>query len=82
MIANGETGLFGDFILQPFDLVFNELGHHAALIAHNVIMVMPLVHFKNRMSALEMVARHQSGRFELGQHAVYRRQSDLFSSLQ
>ena len=42
----------------------------AALDAHHVVMVAPLIDLEHRAPTFEIVADHQTGSLELGQHAV------------
>ena len=69
-------------MLALFDAAIHELFHLAAVNTHDVIVMSALVQLENRHAALEMMAGHQAGRFELGQHAIHRCKSDVFVGYQ
>lgn len=45
-------------------------------------MVFAQLQFEDRMTLIEVMPAYQAGRLELGQHAVDRRQADIFSALE
>ena len=67
-----ETPLGGDFILPPFDFGVVELFDPTALQADQVVVVLALVQFENRLARFEKVAFHQASLFELGQYPINR----------
>ena len=82
MIAELELVLGGDRALLHFNVAVHELFDLAAVQAHDVIVVRALVQFEHGSRAFEMVACHQSSRFELGQHAIHRGQTDVVVGMQ
>ena len=67
---NLEAVLFGNLCLAVFDFRVVKLFNVAALHAHQMIVVLAFIEFKNSFIRLEMMAYQQSGLFELRQHAV------------
>lgn len=82
MIDELVTVLFDDFLLAALDLVIEELDDLTTFQAHHMIMVLLVGHFEHGMTAIEIVANHQSCGFELGQYAIDGRQTDILASLQ
>lgn len=66
-----------DLLLALLDFLIHEFIHPAALDAHDVIVVGTLIELEHRVTALEMMPRHQTGTFELGQHPVHRGQANI-----
>ncbi len=77
MVVNGESAFLGDAVLPLLDFAVQEFLYLAALQADQVVVVVSLVEFKNRLVAVEVVAHQQSGLLELGQHAVNRGEADF-----
>ena len=77
MIDQLEIGFFRSFVLQAFNFVIRELDDIAALNTHHVVVMFALVHFENRMAAFEVVPLNEPGCLELGQHPIYRGQTDI-----
>lgn len=46
-----------------------------------MIMMNTMIQLKHGITALKVVTRHQASRFELSQHTVNRRQTDIFIAL-
>lgn len=64
-----------DLLLALLDLLIHELIHSSAFHAYDVVMMIALVQFEHRVTALEMMTCDQAGGLELRQHPVHRRQS-------
>ena len=47
----------------------------------NVVVMLAVVQFVNRATALEIVPRHETGLLELRQHPGHGRQADLFAGV-
>ncbi len=69
-------------MLQSLDFIVGKFDDLAGLDAHHVIVMLAVVEFEYRMSALEIVARHEPGRLELGQHTVNGRQADILPRIE
>lgn len=72
----------GNLLLAFFYFLIHELVHPTALHAHDVVVVVTLIQFEYRMSALEVMARDQTRGFELGQYPVHRGQTDVVSGFE
>lgn len=72
----------GDLLLAFLDLLIHELIHPPALHTHDVVVMVALVQLEYGMTAFEMMARHQPGGLELGQHPIHRRQADIVAGFQ
>src|SRR5437870_8302539 len=70
--------------LFPYTTLFrsHELFHTATVLAHDVIVMSPLIELEHRHAILEMMARDEPGGLELGQHAVDGRSEEHTSELQ
>ncbi|VAW72979.1 Outer membrane beta-barrel assembly protein BamE [hydrothermal vent metagenome] len=79
---NGETGFFRHGLLTLLNGFVEELLNFAATSTHDVIVVVPFVHLEHRMPAFKMVTSHQPGGLKLGQHPVYRGQTNVFFGIQ
>ena len=77
VLLNVEAAFLGDLLLAAFDFRIVKLFHQTALQAYQVVVVASLVEFEHRLATFEMVAHQQTGRFELGQDAVNRRQAHV-----
>lgn len=77
VIVDGKSKVGGDFFLARLDGRIMELFHMAALQTHNMVVVLALIKFKHRLSAFKIVSHQQPSVLELGQHAVYRSQSNV-----
>ena len=71
----------GDGFLAFFDRFIDELFDAAAVKTHDMVVMRPLVEFKHGHAVFEMMARHQSGRLELREHAIHGRQTDVLVGL-
>lgn len=70
MFLDREAAFFGNAILSLLDLGVVELFYLAALKAYQVVVMITLVEFENRLARLEIVAFEQAGLLELRQHAI------------
>ncbi len=82
VIANFEPQPLRHRMLTFFDAAIHELFDTAAVNTHDVIVVGALVQFEHRHAALEMMARDEAGRFELGQDTVDGGESDVLVGYQ
>ena len=74
MIADHLTlALFDHFVIKLFD--------PATLHADDMIVVIALIEFVDRLTTVEMMPFDQPGRFELGQHSIDRGKTDLFPGI-
>lgn len=81
MIDELEAALFDDLFLAFLDFRVHEFDDFAGIDADHVIMVTAVGQFEDGMAAIEVVAHHQAGGFELGQDAVDGGQTDVFTRL-
>ncbi len=77
MVLQFEAMAFGDFPLKGFDLGTDEFDDPAGLDADHVVVVLAAIELIDRMSAFEMMLGHEPRRFELGQHAIDGRDTDV-----
>src|SRR5437870_8078210 len=70
--------------LFPYTTLFrsHELFHTATVLAHDVIVMSPLIELEHRHAILEMMARDEPGGLELGQHAVDGSHADVLVGLE
>lgn len=69
--------LASHFSLQALDVGADKLNHFAGFDIHHVVVMIAAHQFEHRMSALEMVAVHQTRSLELGQHAIDGGEADV-----
>jgi hypothetical protein len=95
LVAAGGTdpvhieAVIGHFIAKPcgngflplLDHFVDELIHPSAFHAQDMVVMDPLVEFEHGMTALEVVALHQTSRFKLGQHPVNGRKPDVLADI-
>ena len=79
MIQQFIAIFFGDFVLQALNFLADELDDVTGLDADHVVVMVAIVKFEHRVSALEVVTRDESGRLKLGQDAIDRRQPDILA---
>ena len=77
MVGDGKALGLGHTVLALFNLGVKKLLHFAAVQAHQMVVVLAFIEFKNRLAALKMAAAQDAGLLELGQHAVHRGQADI-----
>ncbi len=77
VVMDLEAQLLGDGLLPLLDARIHELLHLAAVDAHDVVVVVATVQLEHRHAVLEMVARDQARRLELGQHPVHGGEADV-----
>jgi hypothetical protein len=78
VISDFEAEFGRDSLLLRLDHFIVKLFHQSALAAHQMVVVLHGAEFEHGMPAFEVMAHHQSGRFELGQHAVDGGQPHIF----
>ena len=79
-----EAVLLGYSALTALDLGIAKFDDPAGLDAHHVIVVLAAVQFEHRMAGrrlarLERMPGYQTGRLELGEHAIHRREADFLA---
>ena len=72
-----KASVLGDFFLAPFYFFVEKFFDPATIDADQVVVVLSGLDFKHGLAGLEMVAFKEAGLLELGQNAIYRRQSDI-----
>lgn len=70
MIDEIEAALVDDLPLALLDFRVHELDDFAGIDANHVVVVAAVGKFEDSMTAVEVVANHQAGGLELGQHAI------------
>ncbi len=70
-----------DFALAFLDLGIHELDDFTGIHVDHMVVVTAIGQFEHRMTAVEVVANHQTRRFELGQYAVDGGQAHVLASL-
>jgi hypothetical protein len=78
----GEPVFLCDRFLLAFDYRAHEFLDPAAIVAHDMIVMIAGIQFENGMTALEIVAGHQPGPLELGKNPVNRCQTDILTRIQ
>ena len=68
-------------VLAILDTRIDEFFDVPAVETQDVIMMGARVQFEHGHAVGKVVTRHESGGLELSQHAVYRRQADLFTQI-
>ena len=71
MLGQLEPELPSNNLLSLFDLIVAEFLDPSALQTQDMIMMIPLVQFKDRVTAFEMMAFDQASRFELRQDSIH-----------
>ncbi|KGU86653.1 hypothetical protein N005_03295 [Pseudomonas mediterranea CFBP 5447] len=74
-----EAILFSNCFLQFFDFRTDELDNLTGFHIYHVVVVLPVRQFKDRMTAIEIMASHEAGSLELGQNTVNRGQTDVLA---
>jgi outer membrane protein assembly factor BamE len=82
MLGNHEALGLGHGILPVLDLGIEKLFHLPAVQTDQVIMVLPLVEFIDRLATFEIAACQDAGLLELGQDPVHGGQADVRALLQ
>ena len=70
-----------DLSLTPLNFLIDKLDHLARFKAHHMIVMRVGGYFENGVTTIEIVPLHNTRRFELSQHAINRRQTNVFSVL-
>lgn len=76
MCGQLKTEFRCDFQLPLFDQRITELADQAAADADHMIVMLTLIKFIARVSALEVITADQASRFELGQYPINSRQAN------
>jgi len=66
VVGNGKTLGGGHGVLTLLDLGVVKLFHFAAVQAHQMVVVLACIEFKNRLAAFKMAATQDLGMFKLG----------------
>lgn len=69
-------------MLQFLYRFIDKFIHTPTAHAHDMVMMVTQIHFKNRMTGIKMVPCNEARCFKLGQYSVNRGQADFFASLQ
>ncbi len=77
MILQVKPAIAGYAHLPRFDFAVDELLDPAALQADEVVVVLALVQLKERPARFKIAAFEDTGLFELGEHAIHRREPDV-----
>ena len=77
MVGNGKTLGSGHGVLTLLDLGVVKLFHFAAVQAHQMVVVLARIEFKDRLATFKMAATQDLGVFKLGQNTVDRGQPDI-----
>ena len=77
VVGNGKALGSGHGVLALLDFGIVKLFHLAAIQAHQMVVVLARIEFKNRFATLEMAAAQDLGMFKLGQNTIDRGQSDV-----
>ncbi len=76
----GETVLGCDFFLAGFDGGVEEFLDVPALHANDMIVMFAVIEFEHRFVAFKVMPDQDTRQLELGQHAINRRQADIFTA--
>ena len=79
VVGNRVAFFRGDLVLLLFDDLVDKFFHLAAADTDDVVVVTFAVQLEHGLSTLEMVARDQARRLELGEHTVDRRKTDFLT---
>ena len=82
VLAHAKTIFEGYLFFKCLEARIGKLNNLAAIHADDVVVVVDIGEFEDRVSALEVVADDQPRRLELGQHPVDRRQTDILAGRQ
>jgi hypothetical protein len=74
-----ETTIFGNPGLPFFDFGIVKFFNPSTLQAYQMVVVGGAGKFKNSFSPFKMVALQQASLLELGEHAIYGCETDVFS---
>lgn len=77
MVLNGKTPLFGDGILALFNFGVVKLLNPPAIDAHQVVVMLAVIDFENRLAGFKEVALEQAGLFKLRQNAIDSGQANI-----
>ena len=82
MVGDGESFELGHSLLALLDFGVVKLFHLAAVQADNVVVVLALVEFVDRLAAFKLAARQDAGLFKLGEYTVDGGQAHIRALLQ
>lgn len=74
MIRDGKALCLGDVVLPFFDVCVKKLLYPSAIQAHQMVMVLAVVEFIDRLAAFEVAAVEDAGLFKLGENPIHRGQ--------
>ena len=78
MVLDHITVARGNFALQALDLFTDELNHLPAVHINHVVVMFATIELVDSLATFEVVLDDDARGLELGQHAIYRRQADIF----
>lgn len=81
MVHQLEAMLGYDFALALLDFGIHEFDDFTGIHVHHVVVVTAIGQLEHCMTAVEVVANHQTRRLELGQHAIDGGQAYILASL-
>ena len=79
MIGQSKIPALGNVVLERFDRRVLEFLNLPTLQAHQMVVVVAPVQFKNGSATFEMMPNDQAGGFKLGQHPVNRCEADFLA---
>ena len=82
MRGQAEAMFLRDLLLLVFDYRVHEFFDAATIVAHDMIVMNAGIQLKNRMTALEIMPRHQAGRLELGKNPIDSCQAYILARIQ
>jgi hypothetical protein len=82
VFLEGKTQGFGDFFLAPLNGGIDKFLYVPTVKANEVVMVCTLIELINRpaiaFGGLKMTAQQETRLLKLGEHPIYRSQTDVF----
>jgi hypothetical protein len=82
MLFKGKAQGFGNLLLPPFNGGIDKLLHVTTIKANQVVMVRTLIELIDRpaiaFARLKMAAQQKARLLKLGEHPIYRRQTNVF----
>lgn len=77
MFLNGEAAFFRDFLLSRFNFWVVKFFDPATVDAHQMVVMLVVIQFKNSFAGFKMMALQNAGLFKLGQNSVNGSQTDI-----
>ena len=67
-----------NFVLQSLDIIADEFDDLATIQVDHMVVMLPTIQFIDRLATFKIVLDDDPRCLELGQHAIHRRQTDVF----